>query len=55
MPVNVGTPDAPQDFPPTFHVHVGEKIPWFSIGDKLPRYRASGANAEPMPPSADGN
>jgi hypothetical protein len=35
------TLDAPQDYVPAFHVHVGEKLPWFEVADDLPRHRAS--------------
>ena len=47
--VNMGTLDAPQDFQPTFHVHVAEQVPWLHIADDLPRYAASGAGAQPLP------
>lgn len=30
-----------KDFAPKFHVHVGEMVPWITLGDDLPRYDRS--------------
>jgi len=37
--VLVGTFDRPEDFPPDCHIHHGERLPWFEVHDRLPRYR----------------
>lgn len=31
----------PEDFRPEFHVHTGEKLPWLSLEDSLPKYSRS--------------
>ncbi len=46
--VYVSTFDRPQDFPPEFHVHVGEQLPWLHLDDGLPRYLASSTDAQPI-------
>jgi len=34
--------DNPATYPPSFHVHWAEKLPWLAVTDNLPRYeRAS--------------
>ena len=45
--VYVGTLDDPESFPPTVHVHVGERLPWFDTTDTAPRYRTTGRAGEP--------
>jgi hypothetical protein len=50
--INMGTLDRPQDFQPTFHVHVAEQIPWLHMGDDLPRFPESGSSgAQPLDPA----
>jgi len=50
--INMGTLDRPQDFQPTFHVHVAEQIPWLHMNDDLPRFPASGSSgAQPVNPT----
>lgn len=35
--------DRPEDYSPDFHVHTGERLPWFDVADGLPRHpRGSG-------------
>ncbi|MEQ9643033.1 MAG: GFA family protein [Alphaproteobacteria bacterium] len=29
----------PSGYAPTFHVHAGERLPWFDTADELPRFR----------------
>lgn len=31
--------DNPGDYAPQFHVHAGERLPWFDTDDALPRYQ----------------
>jgi len=39
--IHISTLDNPDEFPPNEHTHYGERISWFEVADKLPRYRAS--------------
>ena len=50
--INIGALDEPGRFPPTFHVHVAEQLPWLRLADHLPRYAASSHDAEPLPQGA---
>lgn len=38
--------ESPADYAPQFHVHVGERLPWFEVTDDLPRYRAGSSGPE---------
>jgi hypothetical protein len=40
------TLEHPEAYAPDFHVHVGERLPWFEISDDLPRYRAGSTGPE---------
>ena len=46
--VLIGSLDEPENFPPTAHVWVSEKLPWFDTTDHLRRLARSGAD-EPKP------
>lgn len=35
----LATLDSPEDFPPTFHIRVMEKLSWIHINDELPQYQ----------------
>lgn len=43
----VGTMDAPEEFAPECHIHVGERLRWFETTDHLPRYAAWHDEGEP--------
>ena len=51
--VYAATLDDPAAFPPTFHVHWAEKLPWLTIGDALPKY-GGGSAGEPGAASGSG-
>ncbi len=41
-----GTLDDPKSLAPEAHVHAGEKLPWFEVDDRLPRYLAGRRHGE---------
>jgi len=43
-----GTLDDPAAIAPTFHVHVGEQLPWFEVHDTLPRYAQGQSGNRPV-------
>lgn len=45
--VYVSTLDHPDVFAPDRHVFHGERISWFDVADRLPRYSGSSTDAEP--------
>jgi hypothetical protein len=44
----LGSLEHPEKFVPTDHVHTGEQIPWFEVGDELPRFEKSRSGSKPM-------
>lgn len=50
--IHIGTFDDPGALPPQFHQHHGERIPWFEVADRLPRYHAGEGEGEPYHPAA---
>lgn len=42
----VGTLDAPERFPPQFHVHTAERVAWVVIADGLPQHAGSSASSD---------
>lgn len=36
--------DEPADYQPEFHVHYGERLPWFETADDLPRHERGGSD-----------
>lgn len=43
--LNIGTLDRPQDFVPSAHYHVAEKIAWLELADHLPRHHRDSSAA----------
>lgn len=44
--VNVATLDDPAAVRPAYHIWVESRVPWFEIGDHLPRYADDGPDAD---------
>lgn len=42
--VNTATLDRPEEFPPTFHVWMEDKVGWESVEDGLPRFQQSSSS-----------
>ena len=40
--VSIGSLDAPWSFPPQYHIHTGNQLPWLALADNLPRHVQSG-------------
>ena len=45
--VYISTLDDPEKFRPDRHVFFGDRIGWFDVSDKLPRYTGSSVGVEP--------
>ena len=43
----IGTLDDPEPFMPDRHAFYGERIGWFDVADKLPRFDGSSSGAQP--------
>ncbi|HJZ32140.1 MAG TPA: GFA family protein [Hyphomicrobiaceae bacterium] len=44
-----GTLEDPGQWPPSGHAYVGERLPWFEVNDRLPRYQTTaGRGAKPI-------
>jgi hypothetical protein len=46
--VHISTLDDPERFTPDRHAFFGERISWFDVVDKLPRYDTSSVEADPI-------
>ncbi len=44
---HIGTLDRPDAFTPDRHAFYGERIGWFDVADRLPRYRGTSVGTEP--------
>ncbi len=45
--VHISTLEDPERFPPDRHVFHSERLSWFDVADRLPRYSGTSVNAEP--------
>lgn len=45
--IHISTLDDPERFRPDRHVFYGERLGWFDVFDRLPRFNGSSTNAEP--------
>ena len=46
--VHISTLDNPEQFPPDRHVFHAERLSWFDVADRLPRYSGTSVNTAPV-------